>query len=348
MSEGGHLSSHITLPKRPPSPLPCDVNKRTRGCSTSQAGLPSSFSTSMHISPSCSVDKPATATDDKQVEFGFLPPFGVFNFVLRFEGSPVWLPALDTNFVHFIHVPQFPTWTAFQHFLLSDRQRHGIYIHATSLLTPDRFKFDDTPSVEYPTLHLHSGSLAYLCGFPPVHSPVISILNNHLKCRKLPSAPFILHRLTHKVVGGVTTFETLWFSHNVSFTPSTTTLRRKISSVIDHSLRPTRCIQDHHASSFLEASKSLPFCALDSSIVYRTPFCASGLGVRPLSSQELHVAFGLPSPFHNLDLPSSTFSSLVPIQILDALLLPALRTLFTPRSPPSVPRFELSPPCSHL
>ena len=57
-----------------------------------------------------------------------------------------------------------------------------------------------------------------------------------------------------------------------------------------------------------------------------------------------HVAFGLPSVYHSISLPPHHFQPLVPIQVLDSLLLPAIRQLTTISATPTVSPLQLAPP----
>ena len=324
-----------SLSKRPPPASGPDATKRAR--------LPTPVLNSAH-------SHTAKVTSDKQVESGFLPSLGVLDAILCFEGVPIWLPSLDPKFIRFIYIPQFRSWSHFQHFLLTTLPGNKIFSHCVTRLTPTCFHFGSSPSPsDFPTLRLLSGSLPYILKLADTlsHSPTISILNVHVKCRKIPSAPVPLSCITHKQVGGVTSFETLYFLQGINYPPALTSLRRKVNAVIDYSISPSVCLKDPADSTHLSEYHILPFHSLDTFIAYNSSFCASGIGARSLTSPELHVAFGLPSCYHSLSLSVDHFHCLVPLQILDALLLPAIRALSNISLPEIVPRLQLSPPAPH-
>ena len=63
---------------------------------------------------------------------------------------------------------------------------------------------------------------------------------------------------------------------------------------------------------------------LNADILIPSYFSASGLGIRKLPSQKLLISYAFPSVYHYLQLVSQDFTPIIPLQILDALLHPAV------------------------
>lgn len=176
------------------------------------------------------------------------------------------------------------------------------------------------------------------------------MVSGHNVYRSLPTVPISLQRITHKVVGGVTNFQTLFGFRNIDVNPALTTLRRKLGSVLDYSIRPARVASSFPSQAHFTQSSILPVSKLSANIFFHTSFSATGLGVRSLASHELTIVFGLPSHFSSESLSLSAFNSITPLQILDSLLLPALSSVSSSSSPEVFAPFRLAPPItlSHL
>lgn len=193
----------------------------------------------------------------RQIEQGLLRSLLPFSVVLRFEAFPIWILALDPQFITHIFVPQFSCWSSFQR-AFSHSFRNKLLLEALLQLTPSKFHFGELPRDACLHLHLYSGSLSYLHGLHTSSSniPTIFLVHPRLHLRTLPPSPLPLSRITHKSVGGVTNFTTIWSTTNFpNFSPHLTGLRRRIGSIIDHSNRPTALLrQSLSLTSFISLS----------------------------------------------------------------------------------------------
>jgi hypothetical protein len=86
---------------------------------------------------------------------------------------------------------------------------------------------------------------------------------------------------------------------------------------LDHGIRPKVHKADFKGAVLV--SRLLHPFALQEEVLYRSSFTATGWGSRPLSPDELGMAFGFPSWLQHDGLGASSFP-LVPIQILDGCL----------------------------
>ena len=124
-------------------------------------------------------------------------------------------------------------------------------------------------------------------------------------------------RLRHSTFGGATNYAAWLGLLNVELDPVKTGIRRNISHVIDHSLRPERWSSGDvdllHPEDRLDPSR------LTQVVRYATHFSHDGWGVRSLTPDEVGVAFGLPSWLRPRDLTMDQID-FVPIQILDGCL----------------------------
>lgn len=205
-------------------------------------------------------------------------------------------------------------------------------------------------------IFLLSGSLSYLQrmflllqGF---NRPIIGTYDHHyaprlLRGSTIPSgindraAPFVQwHRLRHPTIGGVSTYISLHGVCHVpaGYSPITSTIRRTLKHVIQHSIRPC-CISgsaacDHRTRrTHLHITDRLRPGYLDQPVIYPTHFCASGWGMRPLSPGELADIYGFPVRLKiHIDQQPEVFPLLVPFGLLHSMVLPLLRLPTMPGS----------------
>ena len=282
----------------------------------------------------------------RQIEQDLLRSLFRFSVVLRFEAFPIWILALDPQFITHIFVPEFSSWSSFQ-CAFSHSFRNKLLLEVLLQLAPSKFYFGELPSTACSYLYLYSGSLSYLHSLYVSSSniPTIFLVHPRLHSRSLPSSPLSLSRITRKSVCGVTNFKTIWSVQNLSnFSPNLTGLRRRLGSIIDHSNRKATSIFLPYSEPHLTLNQFLPVTHLNANILVPSTFAASGFGVRKLTSSELLIAFGFPSTFGHLSVEPSDLIPIVPLQILDSLLRPAALSLSTPSVSTSVPQFTLAPP----
>lgn len=262
-------------------------------------------------------------------EHGLLLSLSPFSVVIRFETFLTWILALDPNFIQFIYLPDFICWMDFQKGL-TQRFHNKLLVESILSLTPSKFVLGNLDSNVSLLLHLYSGSLAFLHRpLDPTSSVLtISIVDNNFYCRSLPPSPLAFTRLSHKSVGGVTNTYLMWSAlHMQNYTPHTTTLRRRIGSIIDLSIRSSRSVGLPISSPHLTTNQLLPKNHLGADICVPSAFSASGFGLRKLHSSELLVAFGFPMRYHHLPIHPSDLEPIIPLQLLDALLRPAVLSL---------------------
>jgi hypothetical protein len=121
----------------------------------------------------------------------------------------------------------------------------------------------------------------------------------------------------------------------MELTPPVSILRRTLVHILDSSVRPT-CLreQDGRAQGSLSLEDRLLPGQLQQTLVYRTHFCCSGLGIRPLSPAELAHAFGLPITIRIGDLKLEDFGFFLPVHLLRLVLdSPELMTTLKPFKP---------------
>ena len=283
----------------------------------------------------------------RHVEREILQTLPKFSVLLRFKHFPIWILSLDPQFLLNIYLPDFSSWTSFQR-AFTHTFHNPVLLEALLLLTPNKFIFGSLPSPSDPTLHLFSGSVVYLNSIFDSSSltPTLYLIDEHSNPRQLPSSSFQLSRISHKAVGGVTTFHTMWGSSNIpNFRPIVTSLRRRLGSIIDHSIRSGHTTVLPVLAPHLTLDIFLPIHHLDAQVLLPSHFSASGFCLRKLQHNELFIAFGIPSHYHHLHPPLSAFSPIIPLQLLDALLRPAALIMFSDHSSRSTaPQFTLAPP----
>ena len=108
----------------------------------------------------------------------------------------------------------------------------------------------------------------------------------------LPDVTWIT--VTHKQCGGITSTRVNIGRRHVPPLHFKTTVRRSISSVLDHSIRPQYCTDAGPDEPHYLGVSSLLTWALDRPILLPTTFFKSGWGYRRLSPGELGTAFDLP------------------------------------------------------
>ena len=251
----------------------------------------------------------------RHVEKGLLRPLNNFSVVLRFHTSPVWILALDPQYIDFIYMPDHSSWSDFQRALSHDFN-NSVLIKALLQLTPAKFIFGPVPSSAHSYLNLFSGPLSYLHFLydPLSTSPTIFLVQGHSQLRKLPPSALSLSRLTHKSVGGVTSFTILCSTQNLpAFTPELTSLRRRLGSIIDHSIRQATVVTFPCLLPHLTLSQFLLVSHLDTNILVPSNFSASGFGIRQLHTHELLITFGFPLSYHHITIAPSDLLSVIPL-----------------------------------
>jgi len=276
---------------------------------------------------SCEVIYDVQLDRKRKVEEGLLYMPTPMTFDIFFESLPLWILNLEPSYVKAINFAQFDSEsTLFSHLLSLDG---GAFYVDTVQKVNSTLMYKQT--LNPTSLILISGSLTFFSAVLKHLDKDFKFLfihDAHVRFRHLPHmASHTFHRLRHVSFGGATKFETLWAcSSNLSFLPHTTKLRRSIYSFIDFSIRPKSfSIRCHDGSSVLSHLGLLQPQFLSQMIQMPSDFSSSGFGVRQLTISELGAIFGLPHRLHScLTMDALPF---VPVQMLDGLLRPLLRSL---------------------
>ena len=141
------------------------------------------------------------------------------------------------------------------------------------------------------TLHLVSGDVHFLNDqFDTLrHKKYIYCTDVHKVYRRLPLGGPSFSRLSHKQVGGASTFQVLWSSNTIS-QPQTTALSRCIGDFLDYKLKPSKLPDSVHPVSY---KSLLPISQIHGWISFPTHFRSAGIGFRQLSVSELVGLVGL-------------------------------------------------------
>ena len=130
---------------------------------------------------------------------------------------------------------------------------------------------------------------------------------------------------SHLMVGGATSFRLCYYISQGLRLPRYTSIRRTIQSFLEFGIRgfstcPTQ--------SYVSSQDRLPINNIRSYIQVKDSWDSSKTIFRRLTTYELGYKFGIPRQSHPL-LTVGTVQILIPVQLLDALLLPNLHKLRT-------------------
>ena len=230
-----------------------------------------------------------------------------------FESDPVWLWSLRAN-----------SWSTIFVTASNDMDLRRLHPTLRTLLESKIVVIASTfggdhPSIS-PDIMLISGNRPFLestsANLPPDGVHLFWMAHSPRKCPSdLISASWT--RISHCKVGGVTdsrgTFGVSSSCTEISLDPD---LRRSLSHILKHSIRPRPCDpdtgEDHYKSSDL-LSLSFP----RRPVLYPTFMSRSGWGIRSLTDEELGLCFDLP-PFVPWDF--RYLRDIVPIQLFRSVL----------------------------
>ena len=230
-----------------------------------------------------------------------------------FESDPVWMWSLRVN-----------SWSMIYVSASNDLELRRLHPTLRSMFDSKIFVIPSTFGGDYPSVSpdimLVSGSRDFLqsisANLPPMGVHLFWMAHSPRRC---PVGLMACNwtRISHCKVGGVTdcrgTFGLSSSSPRITLKPD---LRRSLSHVVKHSIRPRPCdpdaTVDHYKPSDL-LSISFPLRP----ILYSTFMSRSGWGIRSLTDAELAVCFDLPS-FVGWD--SRFLRDIVPIQLFRSVL----------------------------
>ena len=288
---------------------------------------------------------PAARIEGKRprvVEHGMLKCPGVATFWIQAEAFPIWLLALDRSFVHTIHLMGGADAKSF----ISSMKARNCDLSLINLVIGriglGRVHYSNLsrPAPQGPRdIVLLSGSLAYVREHArlAVH-PTMVLCDVHIRGRVTKfGGSFRWFHLRHSSFGGSTSFKAFLGTNIETFQPELTALRRSISHILDHGVRPAMRQADFPGA--VRATRLLHPHDLHVEVLYRTSFTSSGWGSRSLTVSELGIAFGFPSWLRRDGLAESTFP-IVPLQILDGCIRGLLPQV-TAKQP--LPKIEPAP-----
>ena len=282
----------------------------------------------------------------RKVEEGIFQQLQPVHFNIWFETTPCWILPLVSNMMLSLSFPQFESLTSLLSSLMSV-PGGSLYVNIVKVLGKETTLKFSNELVDHDSLNLISGTFTFLTSvMTTIHSSkqprFIFIMDRHSRLRSLPQFDFLLRRIKHSHFGGATKFESVWCCGGLHFSPKYTSIRRRLYSYLDFSIRSKPILSDGLAPvSHLELLHPL---ALGANVSMPSDFASSGLGYRKLSLGELSNLFGLPHQYHQF--VSAQSLPFLPLQILDGLLQPAILQNFgeVPMFRPVRKRIRLSDP----
>jgi hypothetical protein len=118
---------------------------------------------------------------------------------------------------------------------------------------------------------------------------------------------------------------TLFGSQDLPSLPVKTRLWRNLVHVFNHGIKPEPVWSKVRPKEALTLDSVLPPGALFGGVFHPTSYFKSGLGIRPLTMDELGIAFGFPAWLRAGGLSPGHFP-IVPVQVMDACLRAILTT----------------------
>ena len=146
----------------------------------------------------------------RQTEKGIITPQHKLSVALVFQGNPIWLLALEPNYVEKIFMVDFGSFCQLAKHLTDKELDFTLYNSLVSYLGRSSFSFKSPPE---DVLHLISGNVNFLNEKASKHriKRFLYCSDVHHKYRQaLPHSKILLRRMRHHHVGGATDFEVLW------------------------------------------------------------------------------------------------------------------------------------------
>ena len=254
----------------------------------------------------------------RKTEKGIITRIKKLPIAMVFQSNPIWLLALEPNYVEKIFMVDFESFSQLAKHLTDKELDFTLYNSLVSYLGRSSFSFKSPPE---DVLHLISGNVNFL----NEKASVLRIKRflycsdvHHKYRRVLPHSKFLLRRMRHYHVGGATDFEVLWCTHDGTDNTTPSKLQRKIGDYIDYGNPPdSKLVQ----KSVIPHTALLPIKRIFDTISFPTHYIKSGLGNKKLTIKEFIPLFGLPTRTNRINLTFNSFPT-VPVQILDTLLMP--------------------------
>jgi hypothetical protein len=261
----------------------------------------------------------------RKVETGFLKKPTFRTFTLFFEGLPLWLLSLDRSFVSRVYICGFESSSELLCYLQNKELDPFLITKAAARLGLVRIEYLGLRSPPQDAIKLVSGAPPFLISEANRlgRSVALYLSSSELK-RSYKFLPKVVswHRCRHESFGGCTTFTALLGVGGIitGYRPVTTSIRRTIGHVLDHSVRPSPIANSTEMTSIsLTVGSRLNPSDLGQTVRYRSNFYAKEWGSRTLTPDEIGLSFGLPTWLRGNKLERHHLP-VVPIQILDGCL----------------------------
>ena len=172
----------------------------------------------------------------RQTEKGIITQKKQLSVAMVFQGNPIWLLALEPNYVEKIFMVDFSSFSQLAKYLTDKDLDFTLYNSLVSYLGRTSFIFKPPPK---DIIHLISGDVIFL------NDKASKLrIKNFLYCsdvhrkyrRTSPTSPFSLKQLRHFQVGGATDFEVLWCTNDGSDYTTPSKLQRTIGDYIDYGM----------------------------------------------------------------------------------------------------------------
>lgn len=255
---------------------------------------------------------------------GFLSKASTKEFALYFEGLPVWLLSLERTLASKVYICGCASGSELIQYLVTNQIDPLLITKAVARLGLSRLVYLGLESPPKEAIKLISGDIPYLISearrlgsSTALYLSSTSLSKSHTGLPKLVD----WHRYRHASFGGCTTFTALLgVGGLVNYSPVVTSIRRTLGHVLDHGTKPnpvTKASDFDH--TMLSVDSRLNPESFDQEIRYPTSFYANGIGTRKLTTDEIGLAFGLPSWLRTGKLEKAHFP-VVPLQIIDGCL----------------------------
>jgi hypothetical protein len=244
---------------------------------------------------------------------------GVATFWIQSESFPTWLLVLDRSFVQALHLVGGSDAKTYLQAMRDQGCDLSLINRVIERIGLGKVFYSNSiwPTPQSPSdVVLISGSLEYVRKHSQLATnPTLVLCEDHIR-GKVTKFGGTFRWFHLRQFWGSTSFKAFLGTNISTFQPERTELRRTIAHILDHGIRPTVRSADYKDA--LPVSRLLHPYALQDEVLYRSSFTSTGWGSRSLPSNELGVAFGLPSWLRRGLLVSSL--PVVPIQILDGCL----------------------------
>ena len=170
----------------------------------------------------------------RKTEKGIITRNKKLPIAMVFQSNPIWLLALEPNYVENIFMVDFESFSQLAKHLTDKELDFTLYNSLVSYLGRSSFSFKSPPE---DVLHLISGNIKFLnekASKLRIKRFLYCSDVHHKYRRVLPHSKILLRRMRHYHVGGATDFEVLWCTHDDTDNTIPSKLQRKMGDCIDY------------------------------------------------------------------------------------------------------------------